>query len=245
MQTLSASAVMHIWEVGARQHPIDRALTMLSALFPGWSRHDLALLSIGQRDGHLLTLREQLFGTHLLVLATCPVCAERVEFGLQTADIRTPLAPDGQQPVFELVVDAFTIQCRLPNSTDLAAIVHCDTVEQARRLLEQRCVLEVRHGEEVVSEAALPEQWREHLAARLREYDPQAEILFNLQCPACEHSWQMLFDIGAFLWEEIGAQARRLLRDVHTLARCYGWREADILALSQTRRQWYLELARQ
>jgi hypothetical protein len=51
-----------------------------------------------------------------------------------------------------------------------------------------------------------------------------------------------MFDIGAFLWEEIAAQARRLLREVHTLARAYGWREADILVMSAARRQAYLEM---
>jgi hypothetical protein len=54
---------------------------------------------------------------------------------------------------------------------------------------------------------------------------------------------QTLFDIGRYLWEELRAQAVRLLHEVHTLARFYGWREADILALSAARRHAYLELA--
>ncbi|HEX2516118.1 MAG TPA: phage baseplate protein, partial [Chloroflexota bacterium] len=37
-------------------------------------------------------------------------------------------------------------------------------------------------------------------------------------------------------------RARRLLREVHTLARAYGWREAEILALPGRRRQTYLDL---
>jgi len=32
------------------------------------------------------------------------------------------------------------------------------------------------------------------------------------------------------------------LSDVHTLARAYGWRERDILTLSPTRRQFYLNM---
>jgi hypothetical protein len=32
------------------------------------------------------------------------------------------------------------------------------------------------------------------------------------------------------------------LREVHTLAWAYGWREADILAMSPARRQFYIEL---
>jgi hypothetical protein len=36
---------------------------------------------------------------------------------------------------------------------------------------------------------------------------------------------------------------RRLLREVHTLALAYGWREADILNMSARRRRFYLEMA--
>jgi hypothetical protein len=52
----------------------------------------------------------------------------------------------------------------------------------------------------------------------------------------------MAFDIAAYLWQEVDARARRALRDTHTLARAYGWREADILAMSDFRRQQYLEM---
>jgi hypothetical protein len=72
--------------------------------------------------------------------------------------------------------------------------------------------------------------------------DPQAEVLLDLNCPACGHGWQALFDVVAFFWAELAAQAKRLLREVHTLARAYGWREADILGMSARRRQFYLEM---
>ena len=75
------------------------------------------------------------------------------------------------------------------------------------------------------------------LAAQMEECDPLAEIRIDLDCPACGYHWQILFDIASYFWTEISAQAKRLLRDVHTLARAYGWREADILAMSGVRRQ--------
>ncbi len=51
-----------------------------------------------------------------------------------------------------------------------------------------------------------------------------------------------MFDVVSFFWSEICVQAKRLLREVHTLARAYGWREADILNMSTARRQFYLEM---
>jgi hypothetical protein len=64
----------------------------------------------------------------------------------------------------------------------------------------------------------------------------------RLRCPACKASQQVLFDIAAFFWSEIGACAKRLLREIHLLARAYCWREADILAMSAWRRECYLAM---
>jgi len=78
--------------------------------------------------------------------------------------------------------------------------------------------------------------------ARLSLADPHADIRLDLDCSACQARWQAPFDIVPFLWSAVDAWALRLLRDVHRLARAYGWREADILALSPPRRRCYLEL---
>lgn len=77
------------------------------------------------------------------------------------------------------------------------------------------------------------------------ECDPQAEVLLQLTCPSCQREWMITFDIVSFLWIEIHAHAKRLLQEVHTVARAYGWHEADILALSPVRRQFYLEMVAQ
>ena len=67
-------------------------------------------------------------------------------------------------------------------------------------------------------------------------------MLLDFDCPACRHRWQAVFDILTFFWTEIRREARRLLEHVHVLARAYGWREGEILALSERRRQAYLEM---
>ena len=72
--------------------------------------------------------------------------------------------------------------------------------------------------------------------------DPQADVTFSITCPACGHAWQAIFDIVSFFWREVNAWSYRLLYEVHLLASAYGWREADILAMSPWRRQCYLEM---
>lgn len=251
MRALSGQTLLHIWETGLCQHPIDRALTILGAALPGTSRDELAALSIGGRDGHLLDFREQTFGGTLHIFAECPQCAEPLEFAMATADIRVtppPLPSDIEgegetdKGEFERVTDEFMLRFRLPNSFDLATVAGCEAVDTARRLLVQRCVIQAGQGGVEVSSEELPERILAKLAARMAECDPQAEVLLNLECPSCGHHWQMVFDIVSFFWAEICTQAKRLLRDVHTLARFYGWREADILSMSAARREFYLEM---
>ena len=72
--------------------------------------------------------------------------------------------------------------------------------------------------------------------------DPLADIRLELCCAACEHRWSLALDPVTFLWARVAEHARLLLREVHTLAWAYGWQEADILAMSARRRQYYLDM---
>jgi hypothetical protein len=76
----------------------------------------------------------------------------------------------------------------------------------------------------------------------MAEADPLAEVLVDLACPACGKTFVADLDLGSFVWAELRTHARRLLREVDTLARAYGWTEAQVLALSDRRRTAYLEL---
>jgi hypothetical protein len=86
----------------------------------------------------------------------------------------------------------------------------------------------------------LPQDVVDAVTDRMAEGDPLADIQVAVSCPICNHIWRAALDIVSFLWSEIDNLAARLLRDVHTLASAYGWREKDILALSPGRRQFYL-----
>jgi hypothetical protein len=73
--------------------------------------------------------------------------------------------------------------------------------------------------------------------------DPLAEARVQLTCPGCGHEWDDTLDLALFVWAEVEARAKRLLLDVHQLARAYGWTEGEILALSERRRRFYLDTA--
>lgn len=242
MRPLSAQQIVRIWEIGQSQHPLDRALTLLTFGCPEQPPANLASLSIGQRDGYLLRLRELTFGNKLSSLAICPHCGEKLESRMQVSDFRLVELQPPMTQEHTCQISGFDLRFRLPNSWDLAAIVGQPDVLRAKSLLEQRCLLQSRYNDQVVTHAQLPPNVIHQLSEFMAECDPQAEILLKYDCPACEHIWKLVFDIGTFFWTELTAQAKRLLQEVHVLARFYGWREVDILAMSTARRQLYLSL---
>ena len=244
MGPLSANDILRIWEIGRNQHPPDRALTILSANRPKATRAQLADLTVGQRDGCLLELRERTFGSKVRGFAECPWCAKHLEFTMSVSELRIPHETDssGKERRLEFTAGNIEVRFRLPNSVDLATVAGCESVQSARSLIVQRCVRETTtHGEPTPVEK-LPAEVLDKLAARMAECEPQAEILLDFQCPACSHKWQMILDIATFVWKEISVQARRLLWEVHTLASAYKWREADILSMSPIRRKYYLDM---
>ncbi len=239
MHALSIPELFAVWERGQSEPPYYRALLLLSAACPEQSPDELAKISIGRRDARLLTLREWTFGPELTSLTACPACGVRLEFTLNVADIRVP-SPESINPQLHLALDDYRIDFRLPNTSDLLEVGPSPDLEHMQRALIERCVCDVRWQDEKITAEHLPPRLFEALSAQMAEADPQADTQLALSCPACDHRWQALFDIVSFFWSEIHAWAARILREVHLLASAYGWREADILAMSPLRRRIYL-----
>ena len=239
MHILTTSELLQIWERSLGLHPLDRALTLLSMVDPSATWEQLAYLSIGQRDERLLALHEQMFGASLNSYAECPRCGERLEFNFDAHSLRQQ---DSQAEPGEIEMDGWRVRYRLPNSYDLAAIQGIREVHLARNRLMDRCLVEIAHEKRKATVVDLPTEIQAHVAQRLAQADPLANITLNMNCLACEHGWSISLDPCVFLWAEINNLAKRLLREVHTLARAYGWHESDILSMSAARRQAYLEM---
>jgi hypothetical protein len=247
MQGLSGSKLLQVWEAGQRQKPLERAVTILDHVLPYHAHTQLAELPIGRRDELLFNARAATFGSYLRSLVECQNCGEQLEFGFEASDLGimpetadVELEPVGTLQQFS--EDGYTVEFRLLTGLDLETLRREAGPELARSELVHTCIRKVwREGEEITVDR-LPDPIIDALAVRLAERDPHALIEFDLECPACGRRWQTTFDIVSFFWAEIEAAARHLLREVHTLARAYGWRETDILALSAARRQAYLEM---
>lgn len=223
--------LLGIWERGEGQPAWRRALAILP---------DAGPMPVGRRDARLLELREQFFGRTFGGVTACPACSEDIELTFDADEVRRDC--DGPSESFAILSGGYELELRLPETADLESIAHAATLADARATLFARCVIRATHDGASVDASALPEEVIDAAAAAMAARDPQADVTLEMTCPGCAHAWLEPFDVTTFLWTEVAAAARRLLREVHQLAWAYGWSEREILALSPARRSAYLEM---
>jgi hypothetical protein len=230
---LTQPDLLSIWERGEGARTTRRALALLGGAAPDATAERAAAMPIGRRDAALLDLRVALFGNAFAGITTCPACGEDLELTFDASEVRRRAA---EQELLELHIDDDVIDVRLPGTADLAAIEHETSVANGRERLLARCIDR--------DPASLPQHVVDAIVQAMADADPQADVSLELTCPACEQVWREPFDIVTFLWTELASWARHLLADVHDLASAYGWSESEILCLSPTRRDVYLEMLR-
>ena len=232
MPELAPDALLACWERARGRHPLDRALLLYSVAAPDRDPSLLAEQPLGRRNEALLRLRQSLFGDALGCCVDCPCCGERLEFSLRASSL---LALD-RDDAADVELDG--LRFRLPTTRDLARIAgESEENAGAQKLLQ----LLIEPDQPI--DAGSMERLAEPLTRALGAADPCLDFALELACPACAHSWTASFDIAAHLWGEIDARSRRLLDEIHILARSYGWSERAILELSDARRMAYLERA--
>ncbi|MCW4460945.1 hypothetical protein OK349_04445 [Sphingomonas sp. BT-65] len=210
-----------LWEEGAGEHPLDRALGLISAV-EGMPRGEAAALPLDRRDRALYRIAARLFGNRISLIATCPDCAGETELSFSATDaLAVPLPA-------ERIALADGSACRLPDSRDLAAALRAPDPEAA--LLAA-----------VLDTTADPVRAAEAEAA-LASAGGLADLTLAHHCDTCGTDSETAFDILDYLWRRISAEAQRLLRDIHVIARAYGWSSEAVLALSPSRRAAHIAL---
>lgn len=236
MRRLGQITTIDVWEGGRDLDPTGRALVMWEATGtrPGT---DPAELPVGTRDADLLASRIATFGPTASGYAQCPVCSTGLELALDLSQFHLG-APD---PAARCTVshEQWQVELRLPTTRDIRAV---RDLPDPRRALLERCVLAVTYRSAPKAAADLPETLVPVIDRAMQQADPQSDITLELCCAACDHTWVARFDIAHFYWREIDVEARRLLAQVHVLARAYGWTEPQVLALTPARRRAYLDL---
>ncbi|EMI22003.1 hypothetical protein RMSM_01080 [Rhodopirellula maiorica SM1] len=221
---------------------MEQAIVMLATAIPQLSTKQIVEMPIGRRDGMLLDLRKRLFGNRIELLGDCPECSEVVELDFEVDDILLESATP--QDVYITEVDGLEIAFCLPTTKNLVAVTNVAPDKRADEIITA-CVTRVGENEHWQGEVSLTASMQQRITAAMAEQDPQADVQLELECVACQHRWTSPFDIVSLLWSELNAWCQRLLGEIHTLAKAYGWTEHEILSLGRWRRQVYLNMVRQ
>jgi hypothetical protein len=232
---LEAQQIITAWERGRRASSHARAL-LLAELAGVQAEH----LPIGTRDVVLARQRIATYGAEAPAYVVCPACNEGLEFRVSFARVVELGCVHADEGPWTLERDGFRVRFRLPDTLDLQAIA--EQPEHGREVLLERIVIAAEREGDQISTASLPEELVAAIEAEIERLDPVSDIRFGQTCPACSHRFIAPFDVARFCWHELDVDARRLLQEVDALARIYGWGEADILAMSRTRRLTYLEM---
>lgn len=230
-----AGEFLWLWERALTFGPVERALSLAAAA--GADVDALRTMPYGRTNAGVLALRESLIGDDLAATACCPACGSRVEFTVPAADlhVHTPAVESTSVVAGEYVVD-----WRPPTPGDLLdAAISADPAMALRR----RCLTARSATGTHVDPATLPADVADLVGAAMANADPLADVQVALTCPDCDAAFDADLDLAAFVWAEVEARAKRIIHEVDVLARTYGWTEAEVLALSETRRSAYLRMA--
>jgi hypothetical protein len=203
-------------------------------------------LSVGDRESLLLHLRRLTLGDRAPCLLHCPSCEKRMDLDLSIRELLLAPYPSAE-PLHETTIDddgsSYRVLFRPPNGGDQeeAAALAEDSLTSAADLVLRRCIVKVvSAGGEELSE--IPAAVLRELPERMAQLDPQAEVLLDLACPECGTGFMVPFDIGDYLFRELGTQEHEFYRGVHRLSFHYHWGEDAILKLDRRKRHIYLEL---
>jgi hypothetical protein len=226
-----AGTILTFWQ--AAQGPgAGRAQRLLEAA----GEADGAGLTLGEAARRLIALRGGLVGRAVDAVARCPACGALNEARFVPADM---VGAAGGGPV-TVEAEGWRATARPLTLADMEAASASGDADAAADLLRARAITAL---ESPVEGGVPPVALVAAVEAALDAADPLADARIALVCAECSRPWEVAFDPALLLAAELDAAARRAMAEVATLARAYGWSEADILAMPAARRQIYLDLA--
>lgn len=198
--TIDERRLLHLWDDAA---PLARPWKEVNVLAHASNRtpEQCARLSIGERDRLLMELHDRLFGQRYDGETQCGQCGEAMAFGF-TADELALRSPDVDREALMLTEGRITVRIHLPTSADVAACL--DDPNPAMRLFI-RCVRVLSspaHRMGKMGARELPLSLRQSIVERMAALDPGADLVFEMECPACGYDSKVLFDPVAALFQE-------------------------------------------
>ncbi|MFO1063075.1 MAG: hypothetical protein U0892_04280 [Pirellulales bacterium] len=232
--------LLQVWERAYASSSVERVVHLSALACPALSVEEILDLPIGVRDGRLIALRQSLFGDQVESTVTCSACSSKLELSFDLTPM-TEAARAVSDTTFTSNWKSSTVMLRCPTTRDVLLIDRTDA-DSAPNLIRQ-CIIDC--ADDIALDCVQDESFRRAFTESIQQRDPLGLIEFNMTCSECRAAFTTVFDISRFLWTELDAWCRKLMTDIHSLARAYGWTESEVLNLGPWRRQVYLNMVRQ
>jgi len=137
------------------------------------------------------------------------------------------------------------LELRLPTGRDQiewrdAAATDAEVEGEGLALRLATALVSSVNGQPPSSDWSLPDEWLPALDAAFRERDALASLEPQVCCPWCGNESALEPDLEALALSRLAAEQKRVLEEIHQLASAYHWTEAEVLAVPQRRRSFYL-----
>lgn len=204
---------------------LDRLLVAVAgaAVQPG----EAIELCAADRDRLLATIYRDEVGARIAASPCCPACDTPfdIDFTLDdlVASVEASTSEPGLEPGTIVVGDAVV---RIPTGIDELA---ASQAENPLATLTTRCAV---RGE------LAPEQLADALAAAA----PLIDLELDVTCPTCRHTTAMAFNIQNYLLGALLGERTVRAREIHLLARSYGWSLSEIQSLPRARRRMFVDI---
>lgn len=179
------------------------------------------------------------FGNTLAWQARCPACREPMELEL---GLDTLLSDPGKAEAFDYAPrPGTTLTLRLPTGRDQQAWRALALPPGDLFLAMAGSLVEGLDGRAPESGWRLPAEWLDGVEAAFTARDPLNMLEAGAQCPSCGAGSAIQLDLEAVILDMLAREQRRVMEDVHRLARAYHWSEGEVLAIPPRRRAFYLQ----
>lgn len=226
---LDAAALIDLADRASLLSPGQWSLALLQRAYPQTAHDTLLALPVGASNRLVLAIRAHLRAGPLRAEPLCEACGETYELALDPADFGlggdAPWPDSGYRAV---TISDTEVMLRAVALGDILAVENVAAPDEAAKMLAAR-----------VQNAAkdLP---LDALAEALETLDPGADVWLETACPECGEKQLVAFDAVHFVASELQQMSRKILCDVVDIARVFHWSEADILALPEHRRAFYV-----
>ena len=194
-------------------------------------------ISIGDRDRLVAELQRNCFGDRVSSVAQCESCegSFEIEFSLSALIERTDVRPSSAAEVAGPDDHGFYVapgggRFRLVTADDERLLLGVPP-EQAGEMLLSRCLPDRSRGSAAETTQALVEA-----------IDPVLSLELPASCAECGAAQKVDFDLPRFFLASLFRERPLLIREVHWIAKAYGWSHQEILGLPRTVRRAYAGL---